>query len=56
MPLETSDREVPLAVGDTRMMLKIRVWAPGGRDLGITSKEIAGAVEKATQFVLYLGV
>lgn len=54
VPVETSHRDVPLAVGDKGLIQRRRVWV-GDRDLGVIIMwivGIVGAVEKATQIVL----
>lgn len=56
MSVETSDRDVPLAVEETRRMLRKRIWTPRDGDLGIIRIYIVGAVGKAIHKVLYFGV
>lgn len=56
MSVETSDRDVPLAVEETRLMLRKRIWTPRDGDLGIIHIYIVGATGKAVHTVLYFGV
>ena len=54
--METSDRDVPLAVEEIRRMFRKRIWTPRDGDLGIIHVYIVGAVGKAIHTVLYFRV